>query len=59
VLSLKMEVEPEKVRYLLEKLKELEYLKERLEIWKSKTKRVYSLTLKGEQALKEYTESKH
>jgi predicted transcriptional regulator len=59
VLSLKMEMEPEKIRYLLEKLKELEYLRERLEVWKSKTKRVYSLTLKGEQSLKEYTESRH
>ncbi len=57
VQSLKIEVDPEKIRYLIEKLKDLEYLKETLEVWKSKTKRVYSLTLKGEQALKEYTES--
>lgn len=57
VQSLKVEVDPEKLRYLVEKLKDLEYLKETLEIWKSKTKKVYSLTLKGEQALKECTES--
>lgn len=57
VQSLKVEVDPEKLRYLIEKLKDLEYLKETLEVWKSRTKRVYSLTLKGEQALEEYTES--
>ena len=58
VQSLKTEVDSEKLSYLVEKLKDQEYLKETLEIWKSRTKRVYSLTLKGEQALKEYTESK-
>jgi len=55
VQSLKAEVDPEKLKYLIEKLKDLEYLKETLEVWKSGTKRVYSLTLKGEQALGEYT----
>lgn len=58
IQSLKTEVDSEKLNYLVEKLKDQEYLKETLEIWKSRTKRVYSLTLKGEQALKEYTESK-
>jgi predicted transcriptional regulator len=56
--SLKTEVDSEKLSYLVEKLKDQEYLKETLEIWKSRTKRVYSLTLKGEQAVKEYTESR-
>ncbi|MEX2704602.1 MAG: hypothetical protein Q6352_004985 [Candidatus Freyrarchaeum guaymaensis] len=56
VQSLKVEVDPEKLKYLVDKLKDLEYLKETLEVWKSKAKRVYSLTLKGKQALKEYTQ---
>jgi len=58
VQSLKVEVATEKLRYLVEKLKDLEYLKETVEVWKSQPKRVYSLTLKGEQALKEYTDSR-
>jgi len=56
VQSLKVEVDSKELKYLIEKLKDLEYLKETLEVWKSRTKRVYSLTLKGEQALKEYTQ---
>jgi len=59
VQSLKVEVATEKLRYLVEKLKDLEYLKETVEVWKSRSKRVYSLTLKGEQALEEHTESTH
>lgn len=58
VQILKTEIDSDKISYLVNKLKDQEYLKETQEIWKSRTKKVYSLTLKGEQALKEYTESK-
>ena len=59
VQPLKVAVDPEKLKYLTEKLKDQEYLKEVLEVWKSGAKRVYSLTLKGERALREYTESRN
>ncbi|MEM3525964.1 MAG: hypothetical protein QXS27_08870 [Candidatus Jordarchaeaceae archaeon] len=59
VQSLKTEVDSERLSYLIDKLRDQEYLKETIEFWKSRTKKVYSLTLKGEQALKEYVESKH